>query len=70
MSKSNLKQEYTDNDLTAALDHSVEAAVALSISEHDLVAQLVHRLHDKAPIKPVPSHVEPQRKLFDPLAGP
>jgi hypothetical protein len=41
-----LKGKHSEIDLIAALDRSVEAAVALGISESELLSQLSHRMHD------------------------
>jgi hypothetical protein len=66
----NLKQDLSETDLTAALDKSVEAAVALHISETELVNLLIQHCHHEAAGDIGALHDEPHRKLFDPLAGP
>lgn len=70
MNKTKLKRKSTENDLAAALDKSVEAAVDLRISETELIAQLLERLHSKAICQVVPLWLEPQEKTYHPEAGP
>jgi ABC-type transporter Mla subunit MlaD len=61
-----LEQESTQTKLSAALDDTVEAAVALRMTERELVAQVLECLHQKS------SKGEPPQahKMFDPQAGP
>jgi len=70
MNQSKLKQELSETDLSAALDKSVEAAVALHISETDLVHLLMQHCHPECSGDVVGLHAEPHKKMFDPLAGP
>jgi hypothetical protein len=66
-----LKREYTYADLAAALDESAQAAVALRISQSDLVDRLLQRLRSiESPNNVVPFRTELQKPLYDPSAGP
>jgi len=70
MNKLESERTLTEIELSAALDQSVEAAVALRIPESELVARLLQRIQDKTPSNVVPLRSQPKTKLFDPLAGP
>jgi hypothetical protein len=50
--------------------HCVEAAVALHISETELVNLLIQHCHHEVEGDIGALHADPHKKLFDPLAGP
>lgn len=63
------KPEHCKSNLSAALDKTVEAAVALEISEQYLVKELLTRLKKRISGAVVPLNPQPQ-KMCDPSAGP
>lgn len=70
MNKLKINRQYTETDLAAAIDQSVEAAVALAISEMDLVGRLLERVHSKSTNKVITLPVDPVRKMCNTDAGP
>lgn len=67
--KPKLERECTQSNLSAALDETVEAAVALRISEQELIAKMLERWQKRASSKVVSIYPQPQ-KMFNPTAGP
>lgn len=63
MNTAKSKQQYAQKRFESALDQSITAALALKISETDIVNLLLDRLHSQ-------TCDHPQRKMFNPDAGP
>jgi hypothetical protein len=66
----NKKRKYTEADLAAALDRSLEAAVDLGMSDVALIALISKRLYAKSPSNVVQLPVVPQRRMYNSDAGP
>ena len=66
---SNLSTNVSTN-LAAALDETVEAAICSHISEAELTALLLDRLHKKTPVAAMAPCSSSQKILFHPDAGP
>ncbi|MBY0358979.1 MAG: hypothetical protein K2W82_13330 [Candidatus Obscuribacterales bacterium] len=62
------KHQSIEKDLSLALDRSVEAAVALEISEISLVSKLLQHLHAKVEEKSPCS--DKKHSQYNPEAGP
>jgi hypothetical protein len=65
-----IKRNNSHNDLSAALDQCVEAAVASGVSESQLVYRLIEKLQARSKNNVVPLRTEPQKKSYNPEAGP
>jgi len=61
--------EDVESELSAALDHTVEAAVALKMSETELTSRLVEEVHSRLASR-IPLLPDLRRKIYDPSAGP
>ena len=72
MNQFNTKQNCSTIDLAVALDHTVEAANSLHLNETELITLLLEHLHPSDRNDQNVVHIQsgPQRKMFDPLAGP
>lgn len=71
VNKSELKVEYTEDDLAVAIEHTVRAAVDLRISETDLLERLSKRWYSRITSDDESLvEVELERVIFHPGAGP
>ncbi len=72
MNQLNNKHNCDTIDLAVAIDHTVEAAKALHLNDTELITILLEHLHPAGcdQYKVVQLKSGPQRKMFDPLAGP
>ncbi len=68
MNEVRIKRTSTQSDLAAALDKTVEAAVALGLSEYEVLCQLSQRMHSKTAPDELPR--QRQKKMYNPEAGP
>jgi hypothetical protein len=67
MNNSHTTEKFDDSALTAALDNSAQLALALELSEPELLALLAERLHAKESETHAAQTV---KKTYDPVAGP
>jgi hypothetical protein len=71
--QSNVETEFAYDNLTAALDQTVQAAVALGVSEREVLERLSQSFSKNANAcqsNIVPIMVPPARKMYDSSAGP
>lgn len=63
------RRETMESELATAMDETVTTAVALGLSEAELVDRLLERFRPRISRNVVNLHGDPRKKLFDPLAG-
>ena len=69
--QSNLETEFATANLTAALDEALQAAVALGMSESELIERVTKSyIKNGCHNNIVPIVVPPTRKMYDSSAGP
>jgi hypothetical protein len=69
--QSNLETKFAYDNLTAALDETIQAAVALGISEGELIERISKSfIKNACHNKIVPIMMPPTRKMYDSSAGP